>query len=154
MARRSDEREAARAEYMARKEKGGEVNLRQLADDLHLKYDTVRRWKSKDNLDTLRKRSRDAYMGIPLAAGAIKTLRTNVIGSGLVPTPQVDADYLHLTEEQADQLQAQITREFSLWADCTACDASGMDNFWRMQTLAFTSFLMNGDLEWPSPHEP
>ena len=36
MARRSDEREAARAEYMARKEKGGEVNLRQLADVLHL----------------------------------------------------------------------------------------------------------------------
>ena len=51
MARRSDEREAARAEYMARKEKGGEVNLRQLADDLHLKYDTVRRWKSKDGWD-------------------------------------------------------------------------------------------------------
>lgn len=56
----------------------------------------------EDNLETLRKRSRDAYMGIPLAAGAIKTLRTNVVGSGLVPTPQVDADYLHLTEEQAD----------------------------------------------------
>lgn len=51
MARRSDEREAARAEYMARKKKGGEVNLRQLADDLHLKYDTVRRWKSKDKWD-------------------------------------------------------------------------------------------------------
>ena len=32
---------------MARKKKGGEVSLRQLADDLHLKYDTVRRWKSK-----------------------------------------------------------------------------------------------------------
>ena len=87
----------------------------------------------EDNLDTLRKRSRDAYMGIPLAAGAIKTLRTNVVGSGLVPTPQVDADYLHLTEEQADQLQVQITREFNLWADSTTCDASGMDDFWRMQ---------------------
>lgn len=99
----------------------------------------------EDNLDTLRKRSRDAYMGIPLAAGAIKTLRTNVVGSGLVPTPQVDADYLHLTEEQADRLQAQISREFELWADSTLCDASGMDNFWRLQTLAFTGFLMNGD---------
>lgn len=78
--------------------------------------------------------------------GAIKTLRTNVVGSGLVPTPQVDADYLHLTEEQADHLQAEISREFSLWADSAACDASGMDNFWRLQTLAFTSFLMNGDV--------
>ena len=39
-----------------------------------------------------------------------------------------------------------IAREFSLWADSTACDAAGMDNFWRLQTLAFTSFLMNGDV--------
>ena len=77
-------------------------------------------------------------MGIPLATGAIKTLRTNVVGSGLVPTPQVDADYLHLNEEQADRLQAQIVREFELWADSTLCDAAGMDNFWRLQTLAFT----------------
>ena len=51
MARRSDERDAARAEYIARMEKDGEVNLRQLADDLHLKYDTVRRWKAKDVWD-------------------------------------------------------------------------------------------------------
>lgn len=51
MARRSDEREAARAEYIARREKDGEVNLRQMADDLHLNYDTVRRWKAKDGWD-------------------------------------------------------------------------------------------------------
>lgn len=51
MARRSDERDAARAEFIARMEKDGEVNLRQLADDLHLNYDTVRRWKKKDGWD-------------------------------------------------------------------------------------------------------
>ena len=44
MARRSDEREATRAEYMARKEKGSEVNLRQLAEDLLLTSDSVGRW--------------------------------------------------------------------------------------------------------------
>lgn len=54
----------------------------------------------EDNLETLRKRSRDAYMGIPLATGAIKTLRTNVVGSGLVPTPQVDADYKKAETDQ------------------------------------------------------
>lgn len=41
MARRSDERDAARAEYIARMEKDGEVNLRQLADDLHGKRTKV-----------------------------------------------------------------------------------------------------------------
>ena len=99
----------------------------------------------EDNLDTLRQRSRDAYMGIPIATGAIKTLRTNVVCSGLVPTPQPDTDFLKLTEEQADELQAQITREFDLWADSPMADADHVDNFWKLQMLAFTSFLMNGD---------
>ena len=69
MARRSDEREAARAEYMARKEKDGEVNLRQLADDLHLKYDTVRRWKSKDGWDIPTGRKPGGQPGNQNAAG-------------------------------------------------------------------------------------
>ena len=42
----------------------------------------------EDNLETLRKRSRDANMGIPLAAGAIKTLRTNVVGAALCRHPR------------------------------------------------------------------
>ena len=37
----------------------------------------------QDNLSTLRQRCRDLYMGVPLATGALKTCRTNVIGSGL-----------------------------------------------------------------------
>lgn len=36
-----------------------------------------------DNLPDLRDRSRDLYMGSPLATGAIKTIRTNVVGPGL-----------------------------------------------------------------------
>lgn len=99
----------------------------------------------EDNLDVLRQRSRDAYMGIPIAAAMIKTMRTNVVCSGLVPTPQVDADFLGLDEKQADELQAQIVREFNLWADSTDCDADGVDNFWKLQMLAYISELMNGD---------
>ncbi|HHU7887093.1 TPA: phage portal protein, partial [Escherichia coli] len=35
------------------------------------------------NIDKLRERSRDLFMGNPLSVGAIKTIRTNVVGSGL-----------------------------------------------------------------------
>lgn len=76
-------------------------------------------------------------MGIPMATGAVKTLRTNVVCSGLVPTPQVDADFLKLSEEQAENLQAQIIREFNLWADSPMCDADQTDDFWKLQMLAF-----------------
>lgn len=99
----------------------------------------------EDNIDVLRQRSRDAYMGIPTAAAALKTMRTNVIAGGLMPAPQIDAEYLGLTDEQAETLQAQIVREFALWADTPACDADRVDNFYKLQQLAFLSYLMNGD---------
>ena len=99
----------------------------------------------EDNIDVLRQRSRDAYMGIPTAAAALKTMRTNVIAAGLVPAPKLDADYLKLTQEQAADLQAQIIREFALWADTPECDADRMDNFYQLQQLAYLGYLMNGD---------
>ena len=100
----------------------------------------------EDNLDVLRQRSRDAYMGIPTASGALKTLRTNVVAGGLMPSPQIDAEYLKLTNEQAEELQAQILREFALWADTPVCDADRVDNFYKLQQLAFLSYLMSGDV--------
>ena len=50
----------------------------------------------EDNINVLRQRSRDAYMGIPTAAAALKTMRTNVIAGGLMPAPQIDGEYLGL----------------------------------------------------------
>ena len=100
----------------------------------------------EDNLDVLRQRSRDAYMGIPTAAAALKTMRTNVVASGLVPAPQIDGEFLGLSDEQTEKLQAQIIREFGLWADSPVCDAERVDNFWKLQQLAFISSLMNGDV--------
>ena len=99
----------------------------------------------EDNIDVLRQRSRDAYMGIPTATAALKTMRTNVVAGGLMPAPQLDSDYLGLDEAAAEKLQAQIVREFALWADTPVCDAERMDNFYQLQQLAFLSYLMNGD---------
>lgn len=99
----------------------------------------------EDNIDKLRQRSRDTYMGIPTASAALKTLRTNVVAGGLMPSPQIDAEYLGLSSEEAEALQAQVLREFSLWADKPTCDADRVDNFYKLQQLAFLSYLMNGD---------
>lgn len=99
----------------------------------------------EDNIDVLRQRSRDAYMGIPTATSALKTMRTNVIAGGLMPAPQIDGEYLGLSSEETEKLQAQILREFSLWADTPSCDAEGMDDFYQLQQLAFLSKCMSGD---------
>lgn len=98
-----------------------------------------------DHIDTLRKRSRDAVMGVPLAAAAVKTVRTNVIAGGLVPTPQVDGEALGMEPEQVSVLQAQIVREFALWAESVACDSERRDNFYQLQKIAFYGMVVNGD---------
>jgi len=99
----------------------------------------------EDNIDLLRRRSRDKYMGAPVATAAVNTKRINVLGSGVMPTPLVDADFLGLTAEQAAALQAQIVREFDMWADTPSCDAERIDNFYQLQRVAYMGYLLNGD---------
>lgn len=99
----------------------------------------------EDNISVLRQRSRDAYMGIPTASAALKTMRTNVIAGGLLPAPQLDAEFLGMSDDQAEAFQTQVMREFYLWADTPLCDAERIDNFWKLQQLTFLSYLMNGD---------
>ncbi len=99
----------------------------------------------ENNVQKLGERSRDLYMGAPLATGALKTMRTNVIGSGLRLNAQIDYEYLGLSEEEADQWETKVEREFALWADSNHCDAQRMNNFYELQKLAFLSFLMSGD---------
>lgn len=98
-----------------------------------------------DNLDVLRQRSRDLYMGVPLAAGAIKTVRTNAVGRGLKVKPMIDRDALNMSEKKAAKLEKQIAREFALWADSCDCDMMRIDNFYELQQLAFVNWLMSGD---------
>lgn len=100
----------------------------------------------QDNLSVLRQRCRDLYMGVPLATGAIKTCRTNVVGVGLTLKSKVDYEYLGLTEEEGRALNDKIEREFALWADSTACDLERLDNFKELQQLAFLNWLMSGDV--------
>ena len=100
----------------------------------------------QENLSTLRQRCRDLYMGVPLATGALKTCRTNVVGPGLRLKSQIDYEFLRMTEEEARALESKIEREFALWADSPACDLERLDNFYELQQLAFLNWLMSGDV--------
>ena len=59
-----------------------------------------------ENLPKLRERSRDAYMGGGLSAGAIKTVRTNVVGAGLRLNPTPDGNFLKLTPDEVKEWKA------------------------------------------------
>lgn len=97
------------------------------------------------NLHLLRQRSRDLFMNAPLARSAIQTSRTNIVGSGLKLKTRIDAEFLGLTEEQAAEWKQNTEREFALWAESLHCDACSTNNFYELQQLAQTSWLMSGD---------
>lgn len=100
-----------------------------------------------ENLSILRQRSRDLYMGgAPIATGAIKTMRTNVTGSGLRIKPSIDGEALGLSDEEAYELERTIELEFSLWAESVECDAERRNNFYELQQLALLSQLLSGEV--------
>lgn len=99
-----------------------------------------------DSIETLRGRSRDLYMGVPLATGALKTVRTNVVGSGLLLNAQIDAKFLGLTDEQAQEWERNVEREWKLWAETVQCDVERRQNFYQLQSLVLLSALMSGDV--------
>lgn len=97
------------------------------------------------NLSLLRQRSRTLFMVSPIATGAIKTVRTNVVGSGLRPRARIDFKRLRLSRDQADEWEKQVESEFNLWAESRFCDNMAANNFYELQQMALVSWLINGD---------
>jgi len=96
---------------------------------------------------TLRQRGRLMYMGSPIATSAIKTVRTNTVGLGLTVNPRPDVDFLGMGTERATEWVEKVKREFALWANKkNTCDITGMNNFYEMQQMLITSWMMSGDV--------
>lgn len=99
----------------------------------------------EENRKLLRERSRDLAMNSPMAAAAINSTRTNVVGEGLSPKPKVDADTLGISQEEAKALNQKIKKEFALWATSKQCDVCDLNNFYALQQIAFLDWLKNGE---------
>ena len=107
------------------------------------------------NVQILRERSRDAFMGIPLASAAIETLDTNVIGEGLYPAPNIDGDALGMDEQETADLNKEIADKFEWWAcDPRECDFEAKHSFYTLQHTAFQSMLLSGDCPVLFPLRP
>ena len=93
----------------------------------------------------LRQRLRDLLRNNPLSLGAMNTVCTNVVGTGLKLQARIDRDFLKVSDEKADSLESNIEREFRLRANSTHCDVARTLNFAGLQALVFRSTLENGD---------
>lgn len=97
------------------------------------------------DLPALRARTRDLERNAPLATGALLTRLDNVVGGGLLPTPQIDREYLGLTEEEAAAWQRDAMRIVRAVALSKRFDVAGRNSFPQMQRLALRSVLSGGD---------
>jgi lambda family phage portal protein len=99
-----------------------------------------------ENISLLRERSRDSYMGNPIATGILKKYKTSVVGKGLVPKPSLRANVLGISQEEAQKIELEIKSRFNTWAKSPNSDAMRMHNFYALQSLVVLNWLMNGDV--------
>ena len=102
-----------------------------------------------DDLPVLRDRSRDLLRNAPLAVGAVSTVVTNVVGTGLKPQAHIDRNVLRpylKTDDAMEKWENKAERIFQMWAENRDCDITRGQNFAEMQALVLRSCLESGDV--------
>lgn len=98
------------------------------------------------DLPTLREESQHMNRNNAIAAGAIKTNVTKVVGTGLKVNPQIDRKYLGITDAQGDAWEIAARREYLLATETREIDAERQLPFSLIQNLAFLKTLEDGDV--------
>ncbi|MGN1118533.1 MAG: phage portal protein [Acutalibacteraceae bacterium] len=116
-----------------------------------LKGFTAESGHPKEDIDynnhILRQRCRMLYMASPIAAGAINTSRTKIVGSGIHLNSSINYDLLGISQDEARKWQKNVEAEWKLWAESKRnCDALGMSSFYGLEQIALKSWLMSGDV--------
>ncbi len=99
---------------------------------------------------TLIERSRDLCRNAPLARGAVNTVVTSVVGTGLTVQSRIDREVLAPVFRggggAADAWERAAEREFRLWAESPDCDITRTQTFAGLQSMAFRAVLESGDV--------
>jgi len=98
------------------------------------------------DLETLRNRSRDLVRNNPLAAGAIKTKVTNVVGAGFRQQSRIDRDAIGMTDDQADIWEAKAEREWKLFWESKEVDVARTLTGTAMTRMMYQQAKENGDV--------
>jgi capsid protein len=98
------------------------------------------------DLPTLRERCRDLERNNPIGGGAINTVTTKTVGTGLALKSVVNRSILGWDEDQAREWQRKTESLFKSWAETTSCDITREQNFYGLQDLTWRSVLSSGDV--------
>lgn len=100
---------------------------------------------SVGDLPVLRARSADLERNEPLATGGINTIVTTTVGIGLRATSMIDAEFLGLSEVEADAWEREADRIWEYVSDSKRLDVAGRYTFGQLQELALRAQLVRGD---------
>lgn len=98
------------------------------------------------DLPVLRARTRDLVRNAAVAGGALNTMVTYVVGTGLTMRSAIDGTRLGIPSADAGIWQDDVNARFELWAESPDCDAGRGMNFYSIQALAFRSMMESGDV--------
>lgn len=108
-----------------------------------------------ENLELLRERSRDLYMGGgPLGKGAIDRITLNALGRGLKLNVRIDPAMLLMSEQQAAQWASYTESLFDFWASSKNAHSGHELSFYELQVLALRSILLDGEVLVLLEHNP
>jgi lambda family phage portal protein len=98
------------------------------------------------DLREMRGRSRDLARNAPIARGAVGTMVTYVVGTGLSVQSRIDAKLLGLSDDEASAKQKEFERYFNIWAGSLFANFNQQQSFYEMQDLTERSELESGDV--------
>lgn len=104
------------------------------------------------DLVTLREESQHLERNSPIAAGALKTNITKVVGTGLRVKAKIDRTVLRLEDAQANDWERSAEREFLLATETREIDIERELPFSLLQGLVFLRTLADGDTLVNLPH--
>ncbi len=94
-------------------------------------------------LSKLRERSRDLIRNDGIASGAIDTVITNIIGSGIRMQSRIDKDTLAISQEIADKLQKKVEKIWERWVP--HADSGNRLTFYGIEELSERQRFINGE---------
>lgn len=97
------------------------------------------------NLPLLRGRSRDLFMGFPIARAAIETKVRNVVGTGIRPMPLPDGEVLGLSDDDCIKLSKLMLREWRNYMECPLCDWDRQHDVYTKQAELYRTKEHSGD---------
>ena len=95
--------------------------------------------------DDMRARSRELIRTDPIAAGAIHTNVSHVVGTGLSMQSTIEPEHVGMTLEAAAKWKREVDARFLMWASNVNADAAGRLDFFDQQSLVLRSTLSSGD---------